>query len=235
MRRLRKIIKKILQSWRKFKRRPYRKSLKEWEVFQDLLGRFETSYETSYDLGNKSHERNMEIILKNLNNRVVLKGEHFSFNQTVGERKLERGFKEGPIVIRGQMTKGLAGGICQVTSTLYNAILLSNLKVIERKHHPRIQKYVPAGRDATVYFDLIDLVFKNNRKSPIKLKTKIDKVNGIISFEIWGKNIENINVKINTTKKETKKYIIFKTYRKIYNEGRLIKIEKISKDKYKKD
>ena len=231
MRRLRKIIKKILQSWRKFKRRPYRKSLKEWEVFGDLLGRFETSY----DLLNKSHERNMEIILKNLNNRVVLKGEHFSFNATVGERTRERGFKEGPIVVRGKVTQGLAGGICQVTSTLYNAILLSNLKVIERKHHPRIQKYVPEGRDSTIYYDIIDLVFKNNRKSPIKLKTKIDKVNGIISFEIWGKNIENINVKINTTKKETKKYSIFKTYRKIYNEGRLIKIEKISKDKYKKD
>ena len=221
----------MFQEWRKFQRRPYRKSLKEWEVFGDLLGRFETSY----DLLNKSHERNMEIILKNLNNRVVLKGEHFSFNATVGERTRERGFKEGPIVVRGKVTQGLAGGICQVTSTLYNAILLSNLKVIERKHHPRIQKYVPEGRDSTIYYDIIDLVFKNNRKSPIKLKTKIDKVNGIISFEIWGKNIENINVKINTTKKETKKYSIFKTYRKIYNEGRLIKIEKISKDKYKKD
>ena len=226
-----KFMKKMFQEWRKFQRRPYRKSLKEWEVFGDLLGRFETSY----DLGNKSHERNMEIILKNLNNRVVLKGEHFSFNATVGERTRERGFKEGPIVVRGKVTQGLAGGICQVTSTLYNAILLSNLKVIERKHHPRIQKYVPEGRDSTIYYDIIDLVFKNNRKSPIKLKTKIDKVNGIISFEIWGKNIENINVKINTTKKETKKYSIFKTYRKIYNEGRLIKIEKISKDKYKKD
>ena len=226
-----KFMKKMFQEWRKFQRRPYRKSLKEWEVFGDLLGRFETSY----DLLNKSHERNMEIILKNLNNRVVLKGEHFSFNATVGERTRERGFKEGPIVVRGKVTQGLAGGICQVTSTLYNAILLSNLKVIERKHHPRIQKYVPEGRDSTIYYDIIDLVFKNNRKSPIKLKTKIDKVNGIISFEIWGKNIENINVKINTTKKETKKYSIFKTYRKIYNEGRLIKIEKISKDKYKKD
>lgn len=228
---LKKIMKEILQEWRKLKRRPYRKSLKEWEVFGDLLGRFETSY----DLGNKSHERNMEIVLKNLNNRVVLKGEYFSFNATVGERKIERGFKEGPIVVRGKVTQGLAGGICQVTSTLYNAILLSNLKVIERKKHPKAQEYVPIGRDATVYFGLIDLVFKNNRKSPIKLKTKIDKVNGIISFEILGRNIENINVEIKTTKKETKKYSIFKTYREIYKERRLLKIEKISKDKYKKD
>lgn len=226
-----KFMKKMFQEWRKFQRRSYRKSLKEWEVFGDLLGRFETSY----DLGNKSHERNMEIVLKNLNNRVVLKGEYFSFNATVGERKIERGFKEGPIVVRGKVTQGLAGGICQVTSTLYNAILLSNLKVIERKKHPKAQEYVPIGRDATVYFGLIDLVFKNNRKSPIRLKTKIDKVNGIISFEIWGRNIENINVEIKTTKKETKKYIIFKTYREIYKERRLLKIEKISKDKYKKD
>lgn len=231
MKRLRKIVKKILQSWRKFRRRKLKKSFKEWELFSDLLGRFETSY----DLENKSHERNMEIVLKNLNNRVVLKGEYFSFNATVGERKIERGFKEGPIVVRGKVTQGLAGGICQVTSTLYNAILLSNLKVIERKKHPKAQEYVPIGRDATVYFGLIDLVFKNNRKSPIRLKTKIDKVNGIISFEILGRNIENINVEIKTTKKETKKYSIFKTYREIYKERRLLKIEKISKDKYKKD
>lgn len=231
MKKLRKIVKQIFQSWRKFKRRKLKKSFKEWELFSDLLGRFETSY----DLENKSHERNMEIVLKNLNNRVVLKGEYFSFNATVGERKIERGFKEGPIVVRGKVTQGLAGGICQVTSTLYNAILLSNLKVIERKKHPKAQEYVPIGRDATVYFGLIDLVFKNNRKSPIKLKTKIDKVNGIISFEILGRNIENINVEIKTTKKETKKYSIFKTYREIYKERRLLKIEKISKDKYKKD
>lgn len=228
---LKKIMKEILQRWRKFKRRHYKKSIKQWELFEDLLGKFETNY----DLENKSHEKNIEIILRNLNNRIILKGEYFSFNATVGERKIERGFKEGPIVVRGKVTQGLAGGICQVTSTLYNAILLSNLKVIERKKHPKAQEYVPIGRDATVYFGLIDLVFKNNRKSPIRLKTKIDKVNGIISFEIWGRNIENINVEIKTTKKETKKYSIFKTYREIYKERRLLKIEKISKDKYKKD
>ena len=226
-----KFMKKMFQEWRKFRRRPYRKSLKEWEVFQDLLGRFETSY----DILNKSHERNMEIILKNLNNRVVLKGEHFSFNATVGERTRERGFKEGPIVIRGKVTQGLAGGICQVTSTLYNAILLSNLKVIERKHHPRIQKYVPEGRDSTIYYDIIDLVFKNNRKSPIKLKTKIDKVKGIIVFEIWGRNIENINVEIKSKIKERKNNLTVTIYRNIYKEGKLLKKEKISKDKYKKD
>jgi len=231
MKRLRKIAKKILQSWRKFRRKKLKKSLKEWELFSDLLGRFETSY----DLENKSHERNMEIILKNLNNRVVLKGEHFSFNATVGERTIERGFKEGPIVVRGKVTQGLAGGICQVTSTLYNAIILSNLKVIERKKHPIPQKCVSLGRDATVYFGLIDLVFKNNRKSPIKLKTKIDKVKGIIVFEIWGRNIENINVEIKNEIREMKDYLLATTYREIYKYGRRIKKEVLSKDKYKRD
>lgn len=231
MKRLRKIAKKILQSWRKFRRKKLKKSLKEWELFSDLLGRFETSY----DLENKSHERNMEIILKNLNNRVVLKGEHFSFNATVGERTIERGFKEGPIVVIGKVTQGLAGGICQVTSTLYNAIILSNLKVIERKKHPIPQKCVSLGRDATVYFGLIDLVFKNNRKSPIKLKTKIDKVKGIIVFEIWGRNIENINVEIKNEIREMKDYLLATTYREIYKYGRRIKKEVLSKDKYKRD
>lgn len=228
---LKKIMKEILQKWRKLKTRHYKKSLKEWELFEDLLGKFETNY----DLENKSHEKNIEIILRNLNNRIILKGEYFSFNETVEERTIERGFKEGPIVIRGQMTKGLAGGTCQVTSTLYNVILLSNLKVIERKNHPSPQNYVPIGRDATVYFGLIDLVFKNNRKNPIRLKTKIDKSKGSIIIEIWGKNIEHIDVKIKTTKKETKKYVVVKTYRFLYKEGKLLKRERISKDKYKKD
>lgn len=224
-------MKEILQKWRKLKTRHYKKSLKEWELFEDLLGKFETNY----DLENKSHEKNIEIILRNLNNRIILKGEYFSFNATVGERKIERGFKEGPIVVRGKVIQGLAGGICQVTSTLYNAILLSNLKVIERKKHPKAQEYVPIGRDATVYFGLIDLVFKNNRKSPVMLKTKIDKSKGSIIIEMWGKNIEHIDVKIKTTKKETKKYVVVKTYRFLYKEGKLLKRERISKDKYKKD
>lgn len=231
MKRLRKIAKKILQSWRKFRRRKLKKSLKEWELFSDLLGRFETSY----DLENKSHEINMELINKEINGTIVMPGEIFSFNKNVGERTEEKGYKSGPVYVRGKIIKDTAGGICQAVTGLYNIAILSNMKIIERKHHPRIQKFAPEGRDATIYYGLIDLVFKNTRKYPIKIMMYLDKVNGTHIFEMWGRNIENINVKLSQKIKENKKEIIVTTYREIYKEQRLIKKEKLSKDKYKKN
>lgn len=230
MKRLRKIVKKILQSWRKFRRRKLKKSLKEWELFSDLLGRFETSY----DLENKSHEINMELINKEINGTIVMPGEIFSFNKNVGERTEEKGYKSGPVYVRGKIIKDTAGGICQAVTGLYNIALLSNMQIIERKHHPRIQKFAPEGRDATIYYGLIDLVFKNTRKYPIKIMMYLDKVNGTRIFEMWGRNIENINVKLSQKIKDNKKEIIVTTYREIYKEGRRIKTEKISKDKYKR-
>ena len=98
-----------------------------------------------------------------------------------------------------------------------------------------MQQYSDAGRDATVYFGLIDLIFKNNRKSPIKLSVYLNKEEGRHIFEILGRNIENINVKINTVIKEKKEILIVRTYREIYKEGKLLKREKLSKDKYRKD
>lgn len=231
MKKLRKIAKKILQSWRKFRRRKLKKSLKEWELFSDLLGRFETSY----DLENKSHEINMELITNIIDGLVILPNETFSFNQNIGERTEEKGFKEGPVYIRGKLEQQLAGGICQVVTGLYNIAILSNMQIIERKHHPRIQKFAPEGRDATIYYGLIDLVFKNTRKYPIKIMMYLDKVNGTHIFEMWGRNIENINVKLSQKIKDNKKEIIVTTYREIYKEQRLIKKEKLSKDKYKKN
>ena len=109
------------------------------------------------------------------------------------------------------------------------------MQIKERKQHPIIQRIAPAGRDATVYFGLIDLIFKNNRKNPIKLRVYLDKEKETHIFEIMGRNIEHIDVEIKTTIKETKKYVVVRTYREIYKERKLIKKEKLSKDKYKKN
>lgn len=231
MRRLRKIAKKILQSWRKFKRRKLRKNIREEELFQDVLA----SYKIYYDISNKNHEINMELITKIIDGLVIFPNETFSFNENVGERTEEKGFKKGPVYIRGKLEQQLAGGICQAVTGIYNVAILSNMQIIERKHHPRIQKFAPEGRDATIYFGLIDLIFKNNRKSPIKLRVYLDKGEGTHIFEIWGRNIENINIDIKSEIKEIKDYLLVTTYREIYKEARLLKKEKISKDKYKKN
>lgn len=231
MKKLRKFVKNILQSWRIFKRRNVKKNIREEEMFKDILAK----YEIHYDKNNKNHEINMELITNEINGIILLPNETFSFNENIGERTEEKGFKKGPIYIRGKIIEDLAGGICQAVTGIYNIAIISNMKIIERKAHSRIQKVAPAGRDATVYWGLIDMIFKNNRKSPIKLRILLNKENGIHVFEILGRNVENINVEIKTQKKENRKYIVVKTYREIYKEGRLIKVEKISKDRYRKE
>lgn len=226
-----KFMKKMFQEWRKFQRRNLKKNIREEELFQDILARYEIYYDTS----NKNHEINMELITNIIDGLVIFPNETFSFNQNVGERTEEKGFKEGPVYIRGKLEQQLAGGICQAVTGLYNIAILSNLQIKERKAHPKVQQYADAGRDSTIYFGLIDLIFKNNRKTPIKLRVSLNKGNGKHTFEILGRNIENINVEINTIKKEKKEILIVRTYRKVYKKGRLIKKEKLSKDKYKKD
>lgn len=227
----RKIVKRIVNIFRNFKRRNYRKNIKEEDLFLEILAK----YEMYYDNTNKNHETNIEIISEIIDGIIIMPNEIFSFNENVGERTVEKGFKEGPVYIRGKIEQQLAGGICQAVTGIYNLAIISNLKIIERKSHPKVQKYSSAGRDATVYWKLIDLVFKNTRKHPIKINMCLDKNKGIFIFGMWGRNSEKINVKIESRKKEIKKYILVETFRKVYNGKRLIKIEKISKDKYKRD
>ena len=231
MKRLRKIAKKILQSWRKFKRRNLKKNIREEEMYTDLLHR----QEISYDIEDKNHVINMELITKEVNGIVLLPGEIFSFNKNVGERTEEKGYKPGPVYVRGKIIKDTAGGICQAASGLYNCALFSNIKILERKAHSKVSEYIDPGRDATIYWKLIDLVFKNTRKHPIKIVLYLEKVKGIHVFEMWGRNTDNINVKIESRKKETKEHIIVETYREVHKEGRLIKRERLSRDKYRKD
>ncbi len=198
----------------------------------DLLHR----QEISYDIEDKNHVINMELITKEVNGIVLLPGDIFSFNKNVGERTEEKGYKSGPVYVRGKIIKDTAGGICQAASGLYNIALFSNIKILERKAHPKISKHVEPGRDATIYWGLIDLIFKNTRKHPIKIVVYLDKANGIHVFEMWGRNPEKINVKIKSIKKETKENIVVETFREVSeNGGRLIKREKLFKDNYRKD
>lgn len=231
MKRLRKFVKNILQSWRIFKRRNLKKNIREEEMYTDLLHR----QEISYDIEDKNHVINMELITKEVNGIVLLPGEIFSFNKNVGERTEEKGYKPGPVYVRGKIIKDIGGGICQAVSGLYNVAIFSNIKILERKAHPKISKHVEPGKDATIYYGLIDLVFKNTRKHPIKIVLYLEKVKGIHVFEMWGRNTDNINVKIESRKKETKEHIIVETYREVHKKGRLIKRERLSRDKYRKD
>lgn len=122
-------------------------------------------------------------------------GETFSYNSTVGERTAARGYKEAGVYLNGEVTTGLGGGICQVSSTLYNAILLANLEIVERSNHTFKPSYVPAGQDATVSWGSPDFKFKNNRNYPVRISASTS--NGTIVFNVYGlKSDDDYQVKI---------------------------------------
>lgn len=161
------------------------------EAFPDLLA----TYSTTYSTGNANRATNIALAVKSVNGYVLMPGETFSYNSTVGERTASRGYKEAGVYLNGEVTTGLGGGICQVSSTLYNAILLANLEIVERSNHTFKPTYVPAGQDATVSWGAPDFKFKNNRNYPIRISASTS--NGTILFNVYGlKSDDDYQVKI---------------------------------------
>ena len=150
------------------------------DVFPDLLGTFSTRYDAS----NKNRSTNLNLAASKINNIVLAPGEEFSYNKIVGERSIKAGYKESKIYSGGKVVDGLGGGICQISSTLYNAVMFANLDVTKRYNHQFITSYVEPGRDATVAYGAKDFKFKNNRTCPIKIKISIN--SGIAKVDIYG-------------------------------------------------
>lgn len=143
-----------------------------------------SSYTTKYDASNTNRSGNLKIAADKINGTVLMPGEEFSYNEIVGKRTIQEGYTNAKIYENGQVVDGLAGGICQISSTLYNAVLLANLEVTERRNHSYTTTYVPAGRDATVVYGTQDFKFKNSRTYPIKIEARV--ANGIAEFKIHG-------------------------------------------------
>lgn len=161
------------------------------EAFPDLLA----TYSTTYSTGNSNRCTNISLAARSVNGYVLMPGETFSYNSTVGQRTATRGYKEAGVYLNGEVTTGLGGGICQVSSTLYNAILLANLEIVERSNHTFKPTYVPAGQDATVSWGAPDFKFKNNRNYPIRITATAG--NGSVSFNVYGlKTSDDYEVKI---------------------------------------
>src|SRR5574344_1927690 len=135
------------------------------EAFPDILSDFSTSFATS----NYNRSTNIILASREINGFVLMPGETFSYNQVVGQRTSAAGFKEAPAYSSGKVVQEIGGGICQVSSTLYNAVLYSNLEIVERSNHAFKPSYVKPGLDATVSWGGPDFKFKNNRNYPIKI------------------------------------------------------------------
>jgi len=131
-------------------------------------------YSTRFDPNSTDRVHNLKVASGAINNVILYPGQNFSFNTWVGPRLAETGYKEAPVVLYGELVPGIGGGVCQVTSTLYNAVLLANLKVITRYNHSIPITYVPMGRDATVVYDGVDFIFENNLKTPVLLVAMVE-------------------------------------------------------------
>lgn len=150
------------------------------EAFPDLLSSFRTSFTSS----NSNRSTNIRLCSEKINGTVLMPGETFSFNQVVGKRTPEAGFKPATAYSNGEVVQEYGGGICQVSSTLYNAVLYANLEITERTNHGYKPTYVDPGLDATVSWGGPDFKFTNNRDYPIRIVC--DTSNKILNIYIYG-------------------------------------------------
>lgn len=219
---------------------------------KEPLGSFSTSFYGS-SLGRIN---NIKLSTEAINRTVLLPGELFSFNETTGERDKEAGYKEAKVILNGEYVDEIGGGVCQVSTTLYNAVLLSDLEIVERYPHSIPSTYVAKGRDATVVYGYLDLKFRNNTKSPIYIHAITS--NNNLSITIFGnkpdKNrtikIESVvtekippetDINIDSSLSPGEKIVVqkgrygykVKTYKIIFEKGKVINRQLISHDFYK--
>lgn len=147
-----------------------------------LLARFTTSFDSS----NINRSSNIRLAAALLNGVVLKSGQTLSFNDAVGARVPERGFLPAKIIENGEYTEGVGGGVCQVSTTLYNAALLAGLAVTEYHPHSLAVGYVDPSRDAMVSGQIFDLKINNPSKCPVYIRSHTQ--SGTVSFEIYGKS-----------------------------------------------
>lgn len=153
---------------------------KDLESIQDMLGTYTTPYGSTAGR-NMNVERGAELI----NNHVVWPGETFSVCDHLVPFTAENGYELAPEYAMGRVVQGYGGGICQVSTTLYNALLLAELEIVERHNHTMTVSYVPYSMDAAIAEGSMDLVFRNNLDTPILISGYA--YGGELTFTIWGK------------------------------------------------
>ena len=219
-------------------------------LFGDCLG----TYTTRYNPGEIGRTKNVNLAARSINNIVLKKGEVFSYNNILGERTEARGYSGAKVYAGGEVVDGLGGGICQVSSTLYNAVLFADLNVVSRTCHSLPVAYVPLGRDATVSYGSIDFKFKNPYDDPIKISAVSS--GGVLTVGIYGKKQSDKTVEISTQRISTIPFetverpdetiaegetkvkqtgsdgAVVKTYKKVIENGKVISNNMIHTSRY---
>ncbi|WP_077621124.1 VanW family protein [Bacillus sinesaloumensis] len=146
-------------------------------VDSELLSSIRTKvigqYVTYFNSSNKERSTNIALSAAAIDGYVLFQNETFSFNKVVGKRTAERGYQPAPEIIKGELIEGIGGGICQTSSTLFNAVDLAGVEIVKRYSHSKRVGYVPPGRDATVSWYGPDFLFKNTYNQPILIRAKV--------------------------------------------------------------
>ena len=158
-------------------------------LFRDLLGEC-----TTHVGGTAARVSNVKLSSAAFDGTVMNSGDVFSYNETVGQRTVAKGYKAAPAYVQGETVDEIGGGVCQPSSTLYYACLLANMEITERYAHRYIPAYITRGMDATVSWGGPDYKFTNNTKYPVKIVAKYDK--GYLTVQLWGTRTDDLTVKM---------------------------------------
>lgn len=191
-----------------------------------LISTFSTQYGS---ISSPQRSTNINLATKAINGLVLMPGDTFSFNGVVGERTAAKGYQSAPVDIGTHTAMGLGGGICQVSTTLYNAVLLAGIKATVRMHHTIPSVYVPLGFDATVDYGNLDYQFKNTLNYPIYIEGS--SANGTETFNIYSDSSllsKTYKVVNNVDASGTK----VKVYLQTYQNGQMISNDMIANDTY---
>lgn len=152
------------------------------------IGDVLSSFSTSFNTQKTDRSYNIKLACDRIDNTLLLPGDEFSMDKALGPRSISNGYRNAPVIIQGNYLEGVGGGVCQVTTTLYVAVLKSKLEIVERRPHSMSLSYVQPGQDATISEGYIDFRFKNNKDYPILISAQVS--GGSIVIKIVGKKEE---------------------------------------------
>lgn len=155
------------------------------------------AFSTSFAASGEGRAHNIEAVAQALDNTLLMPGDVFDFGSIVAKAERERGFKEAPVIVSGKLKPGIGGGICQVSSTLYNAVLRADgIDIVERRNHSLPVGYLPVGLDATFADGFINFRFRNATGKPLRIKTEVR--NKTVTVKLLGAMNENVEYRIET-------------------------------------
>ncbi|MGB5823906.1 MAG: VanW family protein [Proteocatella sp.] len=182
------------------------------------------SYKTTFSENLKGRNENIRVAANYMDNLLLMPGDIFSYNEVTKLKTEKNGYKKATVIVNGEIEEGLGGGVCQVSSTLYNSVLYSGLEIVQRRAHSIPSNYVAYGRDATVSDNSIDFKFKNNHDFPVYLKTFVG--SNSVTVSIYGnkESVPNIEITSQVVSKKAREI-------KYINDPTLKKGEKVIKTK----